>query len=70
MKIIQFIQRQQRRGAEICAIQLAEGLKAQGHDVQVVALFAPLQDLGYEGLINLKLDPSKSFWDIAAWQEK
>lgn len=70
MNILQFIQKQQRRGAEICALQLASGLQANGHTVSLIALYAPLSDMGYSGeVVELKLDPQSSFWDWKAWKQ-
>lgn len=56
MKVLQLVNAQQRRGAEIFAVQLSDALRRLGVDVRVVALYrSPLQldrdklDLGPEG---------------------
>ena len=44
MRIVQIVTRRQRRGAEVFATQLSDGLAARGHEVFVVGLYAPPQD--------------------------
>lgn len=41
MKIIQLITRRQLRGAEVFALQLAQGLRQRGEDASLVALYGP-----------------------------
>jgi glycosyltransferase involved in cell wall biosynthesis len=44
MKILHLVTRRQRRGAEVFAAQLADGLVQEGHEVQLVGLYAPPAD--------------------------
>ncbi len=70
MKIIQLITRQQRRGAEIFACQLASALQAKGHKVEVLSLFDGNADLPLEGEIkSLQADPKKRFYDWKSWKQ-
>lgn len=57
MRIVQLITRPQRRGAELFAIQLAEGLKEIGHDVYVITILKGVDDLAFSGkMIHLDLE--------------
>lgn len=70
MRIIQLITRQQRRGAEIFACQLASALQAKGHEVQVISLFDGNGNLPFYGEIkNLQADPKKRFYDLKSWKK-
>ncbi len=70
MKIIQLITKQQRRGAEIFACQLASALQANGHEVEVLSLFDGDADLPFEGEIkSLQADPNKRFYDWKSWKK-
>lgn len=60
MRIVQLITRPQRRGAEIFAVQLAEGLKKLGHDVWVISILKGAGGLNFSGgMIQLDLKESK-----------
>lgn len=70
MKIIQFIQRPQQRGAEIFACQLSNHLISFGHEVKIVTIFKGEGKLPFNGeIINLNLTPGKRFFDIAGWKK-
>lgn len=70
MKILQLITRQQRRGAEIFACQLASALQAKGHVVEVLNLFDGNADLPFKGEIkSLQADPKKRFYDWKSWKK-
>ncbi len=70
MKIIQLITRQQRRGAEIFACQLASALQAKGHEVEVISLFEGNADLPFEGEIkSLQADRKRRFFDWKSWKK-
>jgi glycosyltransferase involved in cell wall biosynthesis len=70
MKILQLITRQQRRGAEIFACQLASALQAKGYEVEVVSLFDGNGDLPFEGEIkSLQADHDKRFYDWKSWKK-
>lgn len=70
MKILQIIQRDQRRGAEIFACQLSLHLTKLGHDVMVIALFDGDGDLNQlfpvQSIHRLK---SSRFFDFQAWKQ-
>ena len=44
MRILHLVTRRQRRGAEVFAAQLADGLVQEGHEVLLAGLFAPSPD--------------------------
>lgn len=69
MKILQLIQKQQPRGAEIFACQLANHLIEQGNEVRVVAIFPGNAELPFKGEIrSLNGSPGKRFADFSAWK--
>lgn len=69
MKIIQLIQKPQRRGAEIFAAQLSEELARLGHKVILVSIFEGGSVLPFSGeFIHLNRNPKKRFWDFKAWK--
>src|SRR5687768_10410933 len=45
MRIIQIVTRRQRRGAEVFATQLSDGLASRGHEVFVIGLYPPPKDV-------------------------
>jgi len=49
MRIVQLITRPQRRGAEIFAVQLAEGLRNLGHEVWVISILKGEDSLKFSG---------------------
>lgn len=70
MKIIQIIQKPQRRGAEIFAVQLSEELKKIGHQVLVIALFTGPNPLSSEiNFIELKRPQKKRLFDLVGWKK-
>lgn len=70
MKILQLIQKPQRRGAEIFAVQLSEELLKLGHEVWVVSIFPGPETFIFSGKwISLDLDPRKRLFDFGGWQK-
>lgn len=70
MRILQLIQKPQRRGAEIFAVQLSEELFKFGHEVLVVSLFVGKRELNFSGrMIHLDRSLSHRFLDFAGWQK-
>lgn len=70
MKILQLIQKPQRRGAEIFAAQLASHLQAMGHQVLVVGIFEGEADLPFSGeCIQLKRPLKKRLYDWSGWRD-
>jgi glycosyltransferase involved in cell wall biosynthesis len=68
LKILQLIQKPQRRGAEIFTVQLSEELMANGHEIKLVALFAHPQEIDFSGPFSLLNRPlSKRFFDFQGW---
>jgi glycosyltransferase involved in cell wall biosynthesis len=51
MRVLQLVQKPQRRGAEVFAHQLSQWLRGQGHEVRTVYLY------GYDGEKSLQLEP-------------
>jgi glycosyltransferase involved in cell wall biosynthesis len=69
LRILQLIQKQQLRGAEIFAAQLSEQLSAQGHEVLLVSVFEGGASLPFSGEhVCLKANSSKRLWDWSAWK--
>lgn len=70
MKIIQLIQKPQRRGAEIFAAQLSEQLRISGHEVLLVSIFDGGGDLPFFGnWIKLNRPISNRFFDFKGWRQ-
>jgi glycosyltransferase involved in cell wall biosynthesis len=70
MKIIQLIQKPQRRGAEIFAVQLSEVLSRMDHEVLLISLFEGTGELIFSGrIINLNRSLSHRFLDFSGWQK-
>lgn len=68
-RIIQLIQKPQRRGAEIFAAQLSEELQGRGHEVFLVSIFEGEADLPFSGKqIHLQRPLKKRLYDLAAWK--
>ncbi|MEB2782439.1 glycosyltransferase family 4 protein [Algoriphagus sp. C2-6-M1] len=68
MKIIQLIQKPQRRGAEIFAAQLSEQLRLYGNDVLLVSIFAGEAELPFSGEFTKMNRPiSNRFFDLKGW---
>ncbi len=70
MKVLQIIQKAQRRGAEIFACQLSVELQKMGHKVDVVYLFDQ-EDFQLDftlTFIPLHADQSKRFWDFKGYR--
>ncbi|MCH7408655.1 glycosyltransferase [Belliella sp. DSM 111904] len=69
MKILQLIQKPQRRGAEIFAAQLAQELENRGHQVILVSIFEGKADLPFDGQqVHLDRPISRRFYDWKGWQ--
>jgi glycosyltransferase involved in cell wall biosynthesis len=69
VKILQIIQKNQLRGAEVFACQLSEELHARGHEVVMVTVFDGAVKLPFQGrLYSLKGVPQRRLWDVAAWK--
>lgn len=70
MKILQLIQKQQLRGAEIFAAQLSEELLSQGKQVILVSLFEGVSKLPFSGRsICLEANSDNRFWDYKTWKK-
>jgi len=70
LKILQLIQKQQLRGAEIFAAQLSEELLGQGNEVILVSLFEGISKLPFSGrCICLEANSDKRFWDFKTWKK-
>jgi glycosyltransferase involved in cell wall biosynthesis len=68
MKILQLIQKPQRRGAEIFTVQLSEELMVLGHEVILVALFKHPQEIDFSGSFFLLDRPLfRRFFDGKGW---
>ncbi len=68
MKILQFINRKQLRGAEVFASQLSNHLVERGEEVKMIALFEGDSLLPFRGEIDsLSADSRKRFYDIKTW---
>src|SRR5690606_32508623 len=57
MRLLQVTSSTQRRGAEVFAAQLAEGLTAEGLTVTTVALSGPDGPLGFDVIRTPRFDP-------------
>ncbi|MGG7036351.1 MAG: glycosyltransferase [Flavobacterium sp.] len=70
MTIFQFIQRPQKRGAEVFASQLSEELQSLGHKVVLICLFEGVAELPFSGeIIYLNRPVSKRWYDFYAWKK-
>lgn len=70
MKVLQLIQKQQLRGAEVFACQLAKELNKKGYKNVLVALFKGDAPLPYnESILCLNANASKRFVDFKAWKQ-
>jgi glycosyltransferase involved in cell wall biosynthesis len=70
LKLIQLIQKPQRRGAEIFAAQLSEQLRLSGQEVLLVSIFEGNSGLPFTGeLIKLNRPISNRFFDFKAWSD-
>lgn len=69
MKIIQLIQKPQRRGAEIFAAQLSQQLSELDHEVLLVSIFKGKADLPFSGTkIELNRPLSNRLFDLKGWK--
>ena len=69
LKILQIIQKPQRRGAEIFTCQLSEKLLALGHQVVIIALFEGEDQLPFSGeIIKLNRPYAKRWRDFTGWR--
>lgn len=70
MRILQIITKQQRRGAEIFACQLATFLQEKGHVVKVISVFDGTGELPFKGGIkSIEADFKKRFLDWKSWRK-
>lgn len=70
MKILFLIHKQQARGQEVFAAQLAQEFILQGLEVKMVSLYAGSFALPFEGKIQcLGLNSSKAIWNTRIWKE-
>jgi glycosyltransferase involved in cell wall biosynthesis len=70
MRILQFVQKPQLRGAEIFACQLSDELNDQGHELIIVTLFAGTAELPFKGrIVNLNLSGKNRLFDIGGWRQ-
>ena len=70
MKILFLIHRQQARGQEVFAAQLAQEIELQGLEVKVVSLYFGSFALPFkEKILCLGLNSSKDFWKPHLWKE-
>ena len=70
MKILQLIQRNQLRGAEIFAAQLSEELQNQGNEVMIISLFEGNAQLPFNGKqVCLQANSKSRFWNKSAWKK-
>lgn len=69
MKILQIIQRQQLRGAEMFADQLSQELLSRGHECIIVALYGGNPRFSFASKVkNLNAKPGKRFFDLGGWK--
>ncbi|TDK43330.1 glycosyltransferase [Algoriphagus formosus] len=69
MKIFQVIQKPQKRGAELFAIQLSEELIRLGHEVILISVFEGIEALSFSGRqINLDRPIQSRLWDWKGWK--
>ncbi len=70
MRILQLIQKQQLRGAEMFAAQLSTHLQNQGHEVLMVSLQGGNADLPFSGdIISLDANLNNRFFDFRGWKK-
>ena len=70
MKILQLIQKQQYRGAEVFSCQLSNHLIRQGHQVEVMSIFDGEADLPFEGKIrSLSGKEDWRYIDFVGWKK-
>jgi len=70
LKILQIINKKQRRGAEIFAAQLSEKLTEMGHEILVVSIFEGDAELPYsEKIYCLYGNRKKRLWDWSSWKK-
>lgn len=69
MKILQLIQKPQRRGAELFTAQLSSHINAAGHEAVLVFLYEGEADLPFSGkMYHLCGRPGRRFVDFNAWR--
>ena len=69
MKILQIIQRQQLRGAEMFADQLSRELLTRGHECLIVALYGGKPRFSFVSKVkHLNANPGKRFFDLGGWK--
>ncbi|WP_343854448.1 glycosyltransferase family 4 protein [Algoriphagus jejuensis] len=68
MRIVQVIQKPQRRGAEIFTVQLSGQMSKQGHEVLLVSVFTGPGGISYSGeWVKMERRLSQRFYDFKAW---
>jgi L-malate glycosyltransferase len=69
VRILQIIQKPQRRGAELFAIQLANSLIDAGHECIVVSLYPGGEQLPFQGrMIQLNRKLNTRLMDVSGWK--
>ena len=70
MKILQLIQKQQYRGAEVFSCQLSNHLIRQGHQVEVISIFDGEADLPFDGEVrSLSGKKDWRYIDLRGWKK-
>ena len=70
MKILQLIQKQQYRGAEVFSCQLSNHLIRQGNEVVVMSIFDGVADLPFDGTVqSLSGRKARRYMDFSAWKK-
>ena len=70
MKILQLIQKQQYRGAEVFCCQLSNHLIRQGHQVEVMSIFDGEADLPFDGVVrSLSGKKDWRYTDFKGWKK-
>ena len=69
LRILQFIQRKQYRGAEIFCCQLSNKLNEKGHHVKIYSIYDGDAELPFsDGVVSLKRDPNLRYADYKGWK--
>lgn len=69
LRILQIIQKQQYRGAEIFSCQLSNHLVQKGHEVKVFSIYGGQAELPFEGEINsFNRDKTSRYLDMEGWK--
>ena len=69
LKILQIIQKQQLRGAEMFADQLSRQLLSRGHECLIVALYGEKPPFSFDSKVKrLNANLGKRFFDLGGWK--